>query len=88
MGILEIDYRLLRDKTVLLSELYMKLNEEIGKIAEYTANTDIFWNGEANEAYMAAVVKDFTDIGLFLGRIEKTLGILRRQKNWTAWLPI
>lgn len=77
MGILEIDYRLLRDKTVLLSELYMKLNEEIGKVAEYTANTDIFWNGEANEAYMAAVVKDITDIGLFLGRIEKTLGILR-----------
>lgn len=77
MGILEIDYRLLRDKTVLLSELYMRLNDEIGKIAAYTENTDIFWNGEASEAYLAAAVKDITDIGLFLGRIEKTLGILR-----------
>lgn len=77
MGILEIDYRLLRDKTVLLSELYIRLNEEIGTIAEYTANTDIFWNGDVNEAYMAVVAKDLTDIGLFLGRIRKTLEILR-----------
>jgi len=78
MGILEIDYRLLRDKTVQLTELYMRLNEEIGKIAGYTANTDIFWNGGANEAYMASAVKDITDIGVFLGRIGKTLEILRK----------
>lgn len=78
MGILEVDYRLLRDKTAQLGGLYIRLNEEIGKIAGYTANTDIFWNGEANEAYMAAAVKDLTDIGLFLGRIGETVALLRK----------
>ena len=77
MGILEIDYRHLRDKTVLLSAAFMQLNEEIGKIAGYAENTDIFWNGEANEAYMETVVRDLTDMGLYLGRIKDTLAILR-----------
>ncbi len=78
MGILEIDYRLLRDRTVELLDLYAKLNKEMGRIADYTANADIFWNGDANDAYMKTVIRDITDIGLHLGRIGETVGILRK----------
>lgn len=75
---IEIDYRQLCDRSVRLSELNLKLNEEIGKIAEYTKNTDIFWDGDADEAFMAAVIHDITDMGLLLGRIDDSVKAMRK----------
>lgn len=67
---LNVDYMILRKKIKQLSELYMKLNDEVGKIAEYTGNLDIFWDGDANNAYITKTGEDLACISALMMRIR------------------
>ena len=70
MGELKVDYDVLGKRIGYLFELYLKLGEEVEKIAGYTEHMDIFWAGGANDAYMTALVTDMADIGALLLRIR------------------
>lgn len=78
MGIIEIDYVQLREKCARLTELNLRLGEEVGEIAGYAKNADIFWDGDANNAYMKSIVGDIADMGLYLKKIGLTVGVLRK----------
>ena len=68
-----VDYTLLRNRLDRLSELVAATGEEIGKIAEYTANLDIFWDGDANSAYILRISEDLIDIDVIMMRIRETV---------------
>ena len=68
-----MDYALLREGIRSLSELCCRLSTEVERIAGYTENMDIFWDGDANSAYMSAVSADLVEMGAVLLRIRRTV---------------
>ena len=60
-----------------LFELYLKLSDETAGLAGYAANLDIFWDGEANTAYMRSVSDDLIWAAALLVRIRDRLKALR-----------
>ena len=73
MSDLKIEYRPLRDKINELSQLYSKLCREIEKTAGYTEKLDIFWEGDANYAYITRIQKDMLEAGVLLKTIGETV---------------
>lgn len=70
---LSADYTAIRSRTDELSKLYEKLSLEVADIAKYTADLDIFWDGEANDAYNLKLGKDITDIGKIVVKIGNSV---------------
>ena len=73
MDNLNVDYAKLDAALGRLSELAAALGEEIGRIAEYTANLDIFWDGDANSAYIGKTGEDLLEIDVIMMRIRNTV---------------
>ena len=73
MGDLRVDYTSLRDKLDRLCLIVTAINEEIAGIAEYTADLDIFWDGDANSAFIAGIGEDLLDIDAIMMRIRGTV---------------
>ena len=64
-----------------LFELYLKLSDETAGLAGYAANLDIFWDGDANSAYVQTIGEDLVKMGVIVMNIKKTAGCTRRALN-------
>lgn len=73
-----VDYVSFCNRTRQLSELFIKLGEEVEAIAAYTAELDIFWDGGANKAYIGRVGQNLFAIGEITVKIRDTIRILCR----------
>lgn len=73
MEILNVDYIKLDASLDRLSQLSLSLSQEIGRIAEYTTNLDIFWDGDANSAYIAKIGEDLIEIDTIMMRIRSVV---------------
>lgn len=73
MDSLGVDYVSLAEKIERLSGLMRQLSEEIGRIADISADLDIFWDGDANTAFIAGIGEDVTAIGIVMMRIRQTV---------------
>ena len=73
MDTLNVDYAKLDAALGRLSEITAALGEEIGRIAEYTANLDIFWDGDANSAYIGKTAQDLLEVDVIMMRIRSTV---------------
>ena len=56
-----------------LSALYEKLNAEVAEIGKYTADLDIFWDGDANDAYNAKLGEDMLVMAKTVMSIRNTV---------------
>ncbi|MCR5688182.1 MAG: hypothetical protein K6G58_09190 [Lachnospiraceae bacterium] len=74
---MSIEYVPLWEKLERLTQLYMKLHEEVGRIAGYAAYLDIFWDGDANEAFMSAIDSDMASAGIYTARIGEAVRAAR-----------
>lgn len=76
MAELSVDYVSLREKMQRLSQLVVRLDAEVAKIADLTANLDIFWDGDANSVFVAAIAEDLIDTEVIMMRIRKTVKLI------------
>ena len=78
MSDLKIEYSPLRERINKLSELYSKLCGEIEKTAGYVEKLDIFWDGDANYAYITRIQKDMLEAGVLLMTIGDTVRLAEK----------
>ena len=73
---IDIDYPILSQKIMRLYELYILLAEEVDSLSERISNMDIFWDGDANTAFMRHIGDDLIWIAAFLIRIRDLITLL------------
>ena len=73
MTILGVDYVILNNGLIRLSQICSKLNEETGRIARIYADLDIFWDGDANAAYTVRIADDLVEMGIIMLRARQTV---------------
>lgn len=78
MTCINVDYVSFKDKTAELTDLLIRLGNEMERIAEITQNMDIFWDGDANAAYVQKISEDLVKMGIIVMHIKETAGITRR----------
>ena len=81
MKCINVDYVSFKDKSDKLLDLLSKLCAEMEKIAEFTQTLDIFWDGDANSAYVQTIGEDLVKMGVIVMNIKKTAGCTRRALN-------
>jgi len=59
-----------------LSNKCIGLEKNISEITDATENLDIFWDGDANNAFILAINEDLAIIGAILLKIRKCIVIL------------
>ena len=70
---LGVDYAVLSEKLDRLSGITVSISEEIGKIAQRVAQLDIFWDGDANSAYITKIGEDLLDADVIVMNIRNTV---------------
>ena len=60
-----------------LNELYFALSKEVDDLAESAAALDIFWDGDANTAFMQKTGDDLIRAAALLIRIRNSIRVLR-----------
>ena len=73
MTILKVEYDALSDGIEKLYALFSDLNREMSRISEYSANLDIFWDGAANEAFMARLGEDLITMEIIVLNLRETI---------------
>ncbi|MBR4574118.1 MAG: hypothetical protein IKO16_04345 [Lachnospiraceae bacterium] len=76
MSILTVDYVSFRNSTGQIMDLFLKIGDEVDHIVDYTKELDIFWDGEANSAYIGRVGSDITAIAEIAVKIRDTIRLL------------
>ena len=76
MSKIDIEYALLADGIRRFGNAAVRIRTEVLKIAENTENMDIFWDGEANEAYRRSLGEDLVAMGLVVSDLLDTVRIL------------
>ena len=76
--ILGIDYVQMADAMERLSGKYVKLHEEVAGIAGFAQNLDIFWDGDANSAFMEKISEDMVEIGVLTSKIGENIRMLKK----------
>ncbi len=78
MNEIGIDYIKVRVKIKRLSDLYAELAKEINRIAELSADLDIFWDGDANAAFVLAIEEDMVRTAVLLTGIRDVIRCARK----------
>lgn len=78
MNTIVVDWQQMSKKIMKLFELYAHLAEEIDNLAQYAADLDIFWDGDANAVFMQSIGDDLVRSAACLIRIRDTYGLLRQ----------
>ena len=73
MDDLRVDYALLRDRLDRLMDIAAMINEEIERISEYTGGLDIFWDGDANSAYICKIGEDLMEADMIMMHVRNTV---------------
>ena len=73
---IDIDYPRLSEKIIRLYELYMHLADETERLSDHIADMDIFWDGDANTAFMRHIGDDLIWIAAFMIRIRDLITLL------------
>ncbi len=71
MSFIKIEYAGFAKGLNRLPQICLLIFDEVGKIADYTANCDIFWDGDVNAAYNASLGQDLIEMGLIAKRIRQ-----------------
>ena len=74
---MNVDYRGLREKTKRMAQICTELSAQICRISEYVQNLDIFWDGDANDAYKLKISEDLVTMGTDARRACNTVKIMR-----------
>ncbi len=77
MNEIGIDYIKVRAKIKRLSDLYAELAKEINRIAESSADLDIFWDGDANAAFVLGIEEDMVRTAVLLTGIRDAIRCAR-----------
>ena len=64
------DYVKIDEKVGRMFEITARIGEEIGNISAYTADLDIFWDGDANSAFITKIGEDLLEAGVILMRVR------------------
>ena len=75
---IKADYALFREKILALSDMLIRLDREIGQIACYTEDLDIFWDGDANTAYISETGEDLVRMEAVVLCIRETVASARK----------
>lgn len=78
MEIYSADYHAFYQKMNQLTDHFAQLSELVAELSENTACLDIFWDGDANSAFVAAVGEDLVMADGLLIRIRDSIRLLRR----------
>ncbi len=73
MNDLVIDYHKLRDEAGRLQDLYLRLYDEISALTDMMCNLDIFWDGDANAAFMSSCGADLAQMTVIVKRAGETI---------------
>ncbi len=76
MDELIVDYANLKNKAERLRELYVEASEQIGVIADFSADLDIFWDGEANTTFVTCLTEDIAEISGVMIRLRETISAI------------
>ena len=74
MGNLRVDYPALAEKIDRLQETFIKADEQICLCAAAAEELDIFWDGDANAAFISRIGDDLADAAAVLIRIRDVIG--------------
>ena len=77
MGI-RIDYVLLCDGLMRLLDLVIKLGDELETVSSLVAELDIFWDGDANSAFISRIGGDLVEAAAVMLKIRETVRCLDR----------
>ena len=61
-----VDYHLLGIKTKELANIVSAIASAVADLGRYAGNMDIFWDGDANAAYIDRINRDLTEIGIIV----------------------
>ncbi len=78
MSSFRVEYPVLRERIKELIQQYELLRKEIQELAGYTADMDIFWDGDVNSAYVAKIGEDLMWAAVLLVRIRDTIRLAQR----------
>ncbi len=78
MNEIGVDLYRLRQNIRRLDELYAAACAEIEALADFAASADIFWDGEANTAFMMVLGEDLAAISAFMVRIRRAVSACNR----------
>ncbi|MCR5672768.1 MAG: hypothetical protein K6F87_03515 [Lachnospiraceae bacterium] len=67
------DYVTLAEKFTKLFELSVRLCGQTGVIADFAADLDIFWDGDANAAFISGIGDDLTKMGVIILKVRETV---------------
>ena len=59
-----------------MAGIYSKLTEKIGRLTDHSKDLDIFWDGDANTAFMAALGSDIANALVILVKLRMTLKLV------------
>ena len=76
-----IDYHELGKRIKDLAHTYSKIASEVAKLAEYTENLDIFWDGDANTAYINRISEDLTEAGIITAGVRNLVNSAKEALN-------
>ncbi len=77
MDHLEVEYASLNAKIKELAAIYSGITAEVADLAGYVENLDIFWDGEANAAYINRISADLTEIGVMMLSVRNVVKTAR-----------
>ncbi|MDO4965680.1 MAG: hypothetical protein Q4E51_03145 [Lachnospiraceae bacterium] len=66
-----VDYRLLSKELDRLSEIVIKINEELSIMQQNASNLNIYWDGEANAEFILNFNASIYDARLLLEKLKK-----------------
>lgn len=55
-----------------MAAIYSKLTEEMGRLNDCSKDLDIFWDGEANTAFISALGRDIADAMIIIMKLRET----------------
>lgn len=76
MEIFSADYVQFKNRLERLSECLIRVENNVREITDATENLDIFWDGDANGAFVMAINEDIAYIEAVLMKIRKYIDLL------------
>ncbi len=73
MNEMAVDYHKLLDEVGRLGELYLRIYDEISALTDIALSLDIFWDGDANAAFMGSCGADLAEIGVVVKHAGETI---------------
>jgi len=77
MDLLDLNLTVFGEKVKELTGIYSKISICISNLDEYVENLDIFWDGDANSAYITRVSRDLTEAAAITIRLRSAIKCIK-----------